>query len=88
MKAAKILLKTILVTGCSSGIGKELAIYLRRAGKYQQKVEFTLGPERVTEKINCTIISDNPRTRYFASVQAYTGTVMSRLFPALITPGS
>ena len=88
MKAAKILSKTILVTGCSSGIGKELAIYLRRAGKYQQKVEFTLGPERATEKINCTIISENPRTRYFASVQAYTGVVMALLFQVLITPGS
>ena len=67
---------------------KGLAIYLRRAGKYQQKVEFTLGPERVIEKINYIIISDNSRIRYFASVQAYAGEVMTRLFPVLITPGS
>ena len=33
MKAEEILSKTILFTGCSSGIGKELEIYLRRAGK-------------------------------------------------------
>ena len=32
MKAAKVLSKTVLVTGCSSGIGKEVAIYLRRTG--------------------------------------------------------
>jgi short-subunit dehydrogenase len=33
MKAEEILSKTILFTGYSSGIGKELEIYLRRAGK-------------------------------------------------------
>ena len=32
MKAAKVHSKTVLVTGCSSGIGKAVAIYLRRTG--------------------------------------------------------
>ena len=32
MKAEKVLSKTVLVTGCSSGIGKEVAIFLRRTG--------------------------------------------------------
>ena len=32
MKAAKVLSKTVLVTGCSSAKGKAVAIYLRRTG--------------------------------------------------------
>ena len=32
MKAAKVLSKTVLVTGCSSGIGMAVAMYLRRTG--------------------------------------------------------
>ena len=32
MKAAKVHSKTVLVTGCSSGIGKAVAIYWRRTG--------------------------------------------------------
>ena len=42
----------------------------RKKGKYQQRTKFTLGPEKVAEKVNHAISSDNPRTRYFVTFQA------------------
>ena len=53
----------------------------RKKGKYQQRTKFTLGPEKVAEKVNHAISSDNPRTRYFVTFPAYAGVVMARLFP-------
>ena len=50
----------------------------RKKCKYQKRATFTLGPEKVAEKVDNAISTDNPRARYCVTISAYAGSVMAR----------
>jgi NAD(P)-dependent dehydrogenase (short-subunit alcohol dehydrogenase family) len=77
--------RSILITGCSSGIGlasaREMKARGSRVWRRSGSQTFKLGPEAVAAKLVKALESRTPKPRYYVTVPTYVAAFLRRLLP-------